>query len=134
MWWEYTFVTTITNCFYGYRINVNFKCEALLQRGVCRFCHCLQIHNGPVYMKTDLGSIKRAHGASFVLCVRVCVHAREAWERDHMLGLSVQAAWSHSLWSAGVTVIVLWLFASLRINWSPFYTTQSDFIHCLTMN
>lgn len=43
-----------------------------------------------------------------------------------MLGLSVQAAWLHSLWSAGDTVILLWLFASLLINHAPLYTAQSD--------
>lgn len=92
-------------------------------------------------MKTDLGSVNRAHHccsevvmvASFVLCVRVCMQKRQR-EQDHMLGLSVQAAWSHSLWSAGVTVILSWLFASLQINWGPFYTTQSDLINFLTMN
>lgn len=52
------------------------------------------------------------------VCVYACMQEGERG-RDHMLGLSVQAAWSHSLWSAGVTVIRLWLFASLLINHGP---------------
>lgn len=57
----------------------------------------------------------------FLCPLCACMHACKRGERgrDHMLGLSVQAAWSHSLWSAGVTVIRLWLFASLLINHGP---------------
>lgn len=53
--------------------------------------------------------------ASFVFFVSVCVCAC-MWVRmsDCMLGLSVHAARPHSLWSAGVTVILFSLFAVFR--------------------
>lgn len=38
------------------------------------------------------------------------------WVCDHMLGLPVHAAWPHSLWSAGVTVILFSLFSLSRTN------------------
>lgn len=89
---------------------------------ICSLCHRLQIHKRTVCMKTDLGSVNRAHHccsevvmvASFVLCVRVCMHAKEAERARSHVGLvctGCLVAFLVVCWSYCNSVVVVCLFA-----------------------
>lgn len=101
----------------------------------------LQIHKRTVNMKMDLGSLNRAHlqrsdevmEASFVLCVRVCMHAREGARARSHVGLvctGCLVAFLVVCWSYCNSVVVVCLFADK--SWPLLYSTVRlySFLNC----
>lgn len=131
----------------AYKTGVDFqcRCQFLLRKGIGSFWLCLQIHKRIVNLKMDLGCLNRVHPhhsdgvtvASFVLCVRVCMHAREGARARSHVGLVCTGCLVTFLvvcWSYCNSAVVVCFFADK--SWPLLSSTVRlySFLNCELIN